>query len=242
MGHDPKLLKEAIERALCGSGQHDKFFTETQMATLRDEFELPDEHIATTLAVLEHFAILWKDEVSCARISRPVVRKELKALLKATEHLSDLLEALSGDAWLFIDRGDFGRRYGESDGDADPFDLNPVEESLKNAKVAFGAALGVAGQGKRGRPTDDASYFLMFGIFQVWVSILRRDFRLDWTRDSQPITQAARFFAAVWKIIDPSISASRIANSARENREIRLSINSLEDTSEVLAHYSKQIR
>ena len=112
MGHDPKLFKEAIERALCGSGQHDKFFTETQMATLQDEFELPDGDIATVLAVLEYFAILWKDEVSCARIRRPIVRKELKALLKATEHLSDLLEALSCDARLFIDRGDFGRRYG----------------------------------------------------------------------------------------------------------------------------------
>lgn len=160
--------------------------------------------------------------------------------MKATQHLSKRVDDLRKDVTRFIDVGDFGYRFIANDGDALPFDISSVSDALRLAKIEFQTGLNIAGEGNPGRPSDDAAVDLSYGAFQVWARTLKREFRLDWTKDNEPLTDAAEFCVAVAQAVSQELGINRIAKTARKIRETAIPISSLEKLEPALDHYSEQ--
>lgn len=231
------------------------------IARLSVEFDLPADTAPVVGVVLNAAARSFRAESRRAQLDLARCRKDLAKIEKAAQQLLSAIDAASLDAWSVVADAQLARSLDLDNVEATMFqiaaqvmqgrvpvpsatddqtNLSKLRADLADLAEKARAAQVFAGAGKPGRPQDDAAFDLLHGVFHVWSSILARDFRLDWTDDGAPITEAARFCVAIARAIDPEISTSRIITAARKAREKGIQIRSLEELPEVMGEYRKR--
>lgn len=264
---DEWLEEEVHKRMLGTSLEVVKFFTDDVIEELGREFSISPEELEAVQWVLEVGAHQWERETAAAKIKSKVIRHELDKLRNAIVRLSDTFDRTSDDTWnILADSGVWRsvieeplprviHRISETEnGSSRTLEFLDVVtgEVQKENLDALGCALSalaecavsaklLAGAGRRGRPEDEAMFYLFYYVYQVWVSVLKRPFTLDWTKGNEPITDAARYCTRVCHIISAQIPAEQIVSSARKAREMGIQINNLQEVVQVFDHYRKQI-
>ncbi|ABV92143.1 hypothetical protein Dshi_0394 [Dinoroseobacter shibae DFL 12 = DSM 16493] len=233
-----------------------KYFSEALSSSIEREFGIPSDTSSTVFLSLECGALLYWNLRKQDHANKKTVRKDLDRLTQKASELADMLSIMTGEAWRAIDSFQLAhdlspalypdqRGSKSSDAEATPPRLTKGDVVDLAAKLSALAettkiATRMVGKGRVGRPEDDATLHLLHAAFQVWEAILRRPFKLDWTGDSEPITDAARFCVRIAQVVDPTISFGRIANASRTVREKSMAVSDLGLTPEIMKHYRKQ--
>jgi hypothetical protein len=225
------------------------------LGVLQADYDLPDETISSIQLVLKTSGRAYGQAKQRANVDYASCRKELGDIQKAIKRLSKALDAASLDALAVIKDAKLARalaavgpeglwqselEQGSEATVATESDLDQLRELLLTVEESVIDAVKFARGKKPGRPDDDAAFELMHAIMLVWSSILKREFRLDWARDGEPITDASRFCVSVARRIDPDISISRVATICRKVREKCLPISNLQEFPEILKEYRKR--
>lgn len=246
-------------------------FTDEVAEQLAKKFDIPSGIMPTVQIVFEPAAHQFKEQSARANRTSKTTRSELNRLRKDVEKLNTTLGSLSSEAWAVLsDTGDWqsyagvqGPRISREDdtsGVALPFrlhlgdhesgspraiDISHLLNCLSALDDCVSSGIKAAGEGQTGRPEDDATFFLLVSAYQVWTSLLMRDFRLDWHSDGEPLTDAAMFCVwvcgAVENGLDTKIARSRIITAARKAQEELRPIKGLEEAKAFATDYSKQV-
>jgi chaperonin cofactor prefoldin len=142
---------------------------------------------------LQQAALNYKEEIQRAGRDKNTAKSELERALKLTDRLSAQLNDLSEDTRFFVNRRTFQRaleRTGVPLGRPDrKVSLDKITNDLSRSKDTL--ELSLSSLRKAGRPSDDALDGLLLQAFLIWVTLLRRPFKLDWTPLGEPSTEAA---------------------------------------------------
>jgi hypothetical protein len=176
---------------------------------------------------LQQAALNYTEEIQRAQRDKKTAKGELERALKMTDRLSAQLNELSKDTRFFINRRTFQqavRKTGVPLGIPDrKVSLDKIKDDLSKAKDTL--ELSLSSLRKTGRPSDDALDGLLLQAFLIWARLLRRPFKLDWTPQGEPLTEAAAWCERVCRAADPEIAPTRIRTAALKVRE-RLPENS----------------
>lgn len=176
---------------------------------------------------LQQAALNYKEEMQRAQRDRKSAKRELEKALKLADRLSVQLDDLSEDTRFFIKRRTFQQaleRTGVPLGIPDrKASLDKIKDDLSKAKDTL--ELSLRSFRKTGRPSDDVLDGLLLQAWLIWVRQLRRPFKLDWTPQGEPLTEAAAWCEHVCRTVEPEIARTRIRTAALKVRE-RLPENS----------------
>lgn len=225
-------------RAPEGQGQT-YTYTDAVFADLCAAFQLPAAKQDEVRARLEAAAAVWRhyarDDAPPARPSH--ARAELKAIADLATKLSGLVSDLSVPARHAVAQAEAAQiaralgagargesrypllSYPQPDGGDDLLtlglpDLCGILDGF--AEIATQAADALPAR-RAGRRRDEALRLWMANIEPLWAETLGRAFTRDATDDGVPITEAARFCVAAFRVLDPRTPASRVLN-AMKNR------------------------
>jgi len=178
-------------------------------------------------AALRQAVLSYKEEVERAARDKRSARKELDRVLKLADQLSAQISDLSEDTLHFINRRTYWRtldRTGFVFGLPDrKISLDRIKKSLSRTRDTL--ELSLRGLQQPGRPSDDALDGLLVLARFFWTVLLRRPFKLDWTPQGEPLTEAAAWCAQVCRVAEPKIAPTRVRTAALKARE-RLGENS----------------
>ena len=181
----------------------------------------------------------YADEKAKAKIDRKAANKELRdferTLIKAHCRLSDL----SADARYFFEKYHF---TGLDDSGLPVKDRKSVKASYRDAiehhlLILSTVKLAVEQSKSTGRQQEEELGCVMVAAHQFWCSVMKREFKLDWTTQSEPLTPAAEWCEAIARIVDPGLPSSKIRTAAIKVRERSISISRLRNTPEFLLTY-----
>lgn len=252
------------QRRLTGASQDfGAFFTDDQRDDFQSEFSISDQAVAVIDHLMRAARLRFLEDEKLAKRDLQKVRKELNRASRAAHALLQALQSMSEDTVHVLDDAGYGLRLAgqpyprlavddaatsttsaelkykcRDTGEILTATLPNIEQLLSAFSEAIIAAKPMAGAGRKGRSNDDGIELLLFFIYHCWESILRRDFKLDWTEQSQPITEAARFAVYLSQLVDGAIPASRIAGGARKVQRKGIRINGLEDMDAAVEHFS----
>lgn len=226
-----------------------KAFIPEVIDKLVDEFCIDHAQKDVVGSVLEFGAAQWLHETERAKIDFKRVRMEFERIIQVAEAARDALLNLSDDAQrILVETGEARTiagspmprvAVGESaltlnyvlapNSESRSIllgEISSILSSLAQCAVDAGPSAGV---NKRGKPPDEAlSEFLSAG-FVVWTKVLERPFKLDWTSDGEPITDAARFSVRIVRIVAPETTLSKIVTTTRSVRKHINEISNLQE-------------
>jgi hypothetical protein len=214
-------------------------YDESNVRYLCEIGELTPANIEAFAESLEHSAAIYRWE-SAKFEDRPRnsdVALELKDIAKQANRLKSSLDQLSWNAQSELDRhADINAQHAITGSLAAPSEpslavslkhleigvpcvimnvptLRSVIEGLENAANSKSANL------PKGRPGQVRSYGLrlwMRNIAELWDKSTNRAFTRDVTSTGEPITNAARFCAEAFRIVDPSVPTSRVMRELKD--------------------------
>lgn len=97
--------------------------------------------------------------------------------------------------------------------------IGKIRDQARAIAEAVSFALKAAEKGKPGPKKDDSIEIPLSAAYWFWTKKLGREFKLDWTRDHQPLTPAAEWCLGFMQLIDPNAPKAMIVSAARTVRE-----------------------